>query len=89
MKYGYLGVQSIYSHLHTLQYIHSFTYIAIYSIKRRFFNELTSVCRRRRLPCVCGKVAATEEEEAGSSGVDGGGGDRHERRRRRQRGPVK
>jgi hypothetical protein len=75
-------LQSIHSPLHTLQYIHLSTYIAIYSIKRRFFGELTSVCRQRRLPCTCGRVAAEEEEEVGLSGIDGGGGERHERRRR-------
>jgi hypothetical protein len=59
-------------------------YIAIYSIdQKKIFGELTSVCRRRRLPCARGRVAsvAVEEEEAGSSGIDGGGGDRLVRRR--------
>jgi hypothetical protein len=77
MKQGYLGVQSTYIAIYSF----SSTYIVIYSIdQKKVFGELTSVCRRRRLPCTCGKAAAVVEEEAGSSGVDGGGVDRLERR---------
>jgi hypothetical protein len=37
---------------------------------------LTSVCRRQRFLCVCGRAAVVAEEKAGSSGVDDGKGDR-------------
>jgi hypothetical protein len=66
---------NLFIHLHTLK-----------SIKRRFLGGLTSVWRRRRLPCTCGRAAVmVKEEEAGSSDVDGSGGDRHEQHRRRRR----
>jgi hypothetical protein len=75
-------LQSIHSHLHTLQSIHSSTL----SDKIRVFGELTSMCRRQRLLCACGREAAVvAEEEAGSSGVDGCGGDWHKWHRQRQR----
>jgi hypothetical protein len=67
----------LFIHLHTLQSIHSF----ICSIdQKKVFDELTSVCRRRRLPLVHDRPAVAEEE-AGSSGIDGGGADRLDRRR--------
>jgi hypothetical protein len=43
--------------------------------QKKVFDRLTSVCRRQRLPCTCGREAAGEEEDASSSDVDNGGGD--------------
>jgi hypothetical protein len=61
-------------------YIHCNLFILIYIHcnlfnQKKVFGRLTSVCRRQRLPCACGREAAGEEEDASSSDVDNGGGD--------------
>jgi hypothetical protein len=72
--------------IHTLQHLFICIHLqSTWSIKRRFFGELTSVCQWWRLPCTWGRVAAAAEEKAGSSGVDGGRGYRLERWRWQRR----
>jgi hypothetical protein len=87
MKQGYLGVQStcivIYSFSSKYIVIYSFIYIHCNLFDpKKVFDELTTVYRRRRLPCMCGRAAATAEEEAGSSSVDSG--DRSRERQSRE-----
>jgi hypothetical protein len=94
---------NLFIHLHTLQSIHSSTYIVIYSFiyihcnlfisfiysidEKKIFGELTSVCWQLRFPCTRNR-AVVAEEEGGLSSVDDSEGDWLERHRWRRRRPT-